>query len=94
MIKQVPYKVNRPQSNIHGQSLQNWTLPENEETQSFQTYLESFQTYLPNSLSMQGHGLKNSRVFTCEVGLGIISKFFRLPNNKSKKQSHEQNDFP
>lgn len=74
MIKQVPYKVNRPQSNIHGQSLQNWTLPENEETQSF-------ETYLPNSLSMQGHGLKNLRVFTFEVGLGIISKFCRLPNN-------------
>lgn len=78
MIGRITYKVNKLQSNIHGQYLQNLTLHENDYTQKLTNLSRS-------SLSMQEQGLKDSIVLTWDVGIWIISKFFRMPCNSSKK---------
>lgn len=82
MIWRITYKVNKLQSNIHGQYLQNLTLHENDNAQKLANLLRS-------SLSMQEQGLKDSIVLTWDVGIWIISKFFRMPSNSSKK-SHSK----
>ena len=57
MIWRITYKVNKLQSNIHGQYLQNLTLHENDNAQKLANLLRS-------SLSMQEQGSKDSIVLT------------------------------